>query len=619
MKQLFTVGLFVVLAMLGRLGFAQPNVGGFWLGVTYPSNPNQAIYNYALQINQGNTTLTGTTQTSNPSVPFGGVAALNGSVAGLTVTFTESPQQGNTNSPGLCYWQGTLTYNPTEESLIGTYENILGGTCSRAGGGKIELYRVVLKSSDTICQGGVSRLVVTGKNIRWYSSAAKTSLLATGNTYSQTISQTTTFYITQTLYQNESPPIPITIRVIDPMLTVTPTNTGCDKSNGSLVVKTNGSTGWQYSLNGGSIQTSPVFTSLKPGSYTVVATNAGGCRAQQTATITTDTGPTISNIISTSPKCATANGQVSVVAAGGKSPLSYSIDYGVKYQTSSIFTNLAGGFYTLRVRDANGCEVNQAVSLSAFTPMVVASSAVTPTSCGQANGQVSISTAGGTKPVQYSLDSRTFQRVGVFSDLKSGPYTVLARDSAGCTVSQSVSIGASMGPQLADIRTTDADCGQTNGAIFISTARATDQYDYSLDGQRFQRTTDFTTLKADNYTLTVKDNQNCLLTLPILIRLDCPNNLHLPTAFSPNHDNRNDALTVFFAFPSITVSRFTVYDRWGSVVYNRANFVVTSGEAIWDGQLDGQTLPMGMYTYRIDCQFPDGTQTTHRESVSLLH
>lgn len=619
MKQLFTAGLFVVLTIVGKMGFAQTNVGGFWLGVTYPSNPNQAIYNYALQIFQTNTTFTGTTQTSNPSVPFGGVAALNGTAAGSTVTFTESPQPGNTSSPGLCYWKGTLTYNPTDESLIGTYENIVGGTCLQAGGGKVELYRVVLKSIDTVCQGSVPRLVVTGKNIRWYSSPAKTNLLATGNTYSPTINQTTTFYITQTLYSNESPAIPITIKVVDPMLTVTPTNTGCDKSSGSLVAKTTGSTDWQYSLNGGTFQTSPFFSSLKPGSYTVVATNSGGCKAQQTVTITTDAGPTISNVISTPPKCATANGQVSVVAAGGKSPLRYSIDYGVTYQSGSTFSNLAGGAYTLRVRDENGCEVNGAISLPTFKPMAIASSAVTPTSCGQSNGQVSISIAGGTKLVQYSLDSQTFQTTGVFSNLKSGPYTATARDSAGCTVSQSVSVGPSTGPQLADVRTADADCGQTNGAIYVSTARATDQYNYSIDGQRFQRTTNFTNLKADNYTLTVMDDQNCSFTLPLLVKLNCPTILHLPTAFSPNHDNRNDALTVHFVFPTITVSRFTVYDRWGSVVYNRANFVMTSGEAIWDGQFDGQALQMGTYTYRIDCQFPDGTQTTYRESVTLLH
>ena len=323
--------------------------------------------------------------------------------------------------------------------------------------------------------------------------------------------------------------------------------------------------------------------------------------------------------MSTPPKCATANGQVSIVATSGKTPLTYSIDYGVTYQTSSTFINLAGGTYTLRVRDGNGCEVNRAISLPAFTPMVIASSAVTPTSCGQANGQVGLSAVGGRKPIQYSIDNLTFQNTGAFANLKAGSYALTARDSLGCTISQSVSVAASVGPQLADIRTADADCGQTNGAISITTARASDQYTYSIDGQRFQPTTDFTNLKAADYTLTIRDAQNCALTVPLLVKLNCQAILQLPTAFSPNRDNRNDALTVHFAFPSVTIMRFTVYDRWGSVVYNRADFAVASGDSIWDGHINGQVLPIGTYVYRLDCQFPDGTQTTYRESVVLLH
>ena len=64
------------------------------------------------------------------------------------------------------------------------------------------------------------------------------------------------------------------------------------------------------------------------------------------------------------------------------------------------------------------------------------------------------------------------------------------------------------------------------------------------------------------------------------------------------------ALTIRFAFPSLSVSRFTVYDRWGTIIYNRANFVITSGEPIWDGQLNGEAVPRGTYVYRLDCQFP---------------
>jgi hypothetical protein len=40
---------------------------GYWLGVTYPSNPNQQVYNYFANFTQTGTTLGGTAQTANPN------------------------------------------------------------------------------------------------------------------------------------------------------------------------------------------------------------------------------------------------------------------------------------------------------------------------------------------------------------------------------------------------------------------------------------------------------------------------------------------------------------------------------------------------------------------------
>ncbi len=620
MKQQFTLVLLLTLSTLAFDSRAQATVAGYWLGVTYPSDPKQAVYNYAMTLTQNGTTVGGTAQTANPNVPFGGVAYISGIIGGSTVSFFESDKSGNSAVKDVCFWKGIVVFTSTDESLIGKYENIVNGTtCTDAGGGTIELYRIALKSPDTFCKDSPMDLRITGKNLRWYSSDKKTTLLASGNTYSPKLTKTTTFYVTQTLYQNESPVVPITINVLESSLTVSTLNTGCDKNNGSIAVAATGSGGFQYSLNSGSFQKNPLFTGLKPGSYTIVAQDTLGCKTEQAVTITSDAAPTITSLVSTPPKCATANGTVSVVAAGGKGPLTYSIDYGVTYQANPLFINLAGGTYTLRVRDANTCEVNKVVDLPAFKPMVVLGSAVTPTTCGQANGQASITVMGGTNPVQYSSDNQTYQASGVFNRLKSGNYSITARDSAGCTITQSVSVAASTGPQPVSVQTTAEGCGLKNGIVSFSTDQNAGANEYALDGQSFQRKTAFTGLGAGTYTLTIRDARNCTLAQTVTIPLECQNIVHLPTAFSPNRDNSNDVFTARFAFPSLSVTRFTVYDRWGTILYNRSNFTLTSGEPLWDGLLNGQPAQPGAYVYRLDCQFPDGTQSSYRESVALLN
>ena len=612
-------GLLVVFSVvLAHVSIAQHEVTGFWLGITYPTDPNQAVYNYTASINQTNTSLSGTAQTSNPNVPFGGAAYVNGTVNGTTVTFGESDKNGNTAVKDVCFWRVNLTYDPVNESLIGTYENITNGTtCTTTGGGKVELYRIVSKSPNGYCKGAPINLVVTGKNIRWYASDTKTNLLAKGNTYSPKITKTTTFFITQTLYQNESPVFPITVYITEPTLKITTLNTGCDKSNGSIAVSASGTNAWQYSLNGGTFQTDPQFTSLKPGSYTVVAQDAAGCQAEQTATITADAAPTITNVAVTPPKCASANGEATIQATGGKDPLTYSIDYGVSYQNSPRFTNLSGGAYTLRTRDANGCETNRAVNIPAFKPMVVLSTVAVPTSCGQANGQATFTTAGGKQPVQYSIDNQTFQAKPIFTELQAGKYTLTARDSAGCTVTESVSVAASTGPQPVSVQAIGAGCGLANGSLAI-VSKAVVPEEYSINNAAYQRTTSFSGLSGGTYTLSIRDGQSCTVTQTVLVPLNCANEIHLPTAFSPNRDAMNDDLRAYFGFPSLNVTRFTVYDRWGAVVFSRADFTLTTGESLWDGQSDGQTLTPGTYIYRLECQFPDGTQSSYRQSVALL-
>lgn len=612
-------GLLVLLSLSVGLCEAQ-NVAGLWLGVTYPADPNQAVYNYTMTLTQTGNALAGTAQTANPNVPFGGVAYISGQVNAATVKFSEADQYGSTAVKNICFWQGTLVYNPADESLIGTYASIVNGTtCLSASGGKVELYRIVLKSGATVCKGSPANLVVTGKGIRWYGSPARTSVLATGNTFSTTLTQTTTFYITQTLYQTESPAVPVTITVSEPVFKVTATGTGCDKTSGSIEVVAAGAKGWQYKLNGGLFQSSPVFTSLSPGSYTIAVKDTIGCQANQSVTITADSPPTISNLQTTPPSCETANGQVIVTAAGGKSPLTYSINYGVSFQSSPVFPKLTGGTYTLRVRDANGCEVNRAVGIPSYKPMVILSTTFVPTTCGQPNGQATMTVGNGRAPVQYSLNNVTFQPGPIFTNLPAGPYTLLAKDSTNCTVSQSVSIAASTGPKVAGVQTLASACGDQNGSMYITPGAATPAVDFSLDGKIFQQNPVFSGLKAGTYTLTQKDGNNCLITQLVAIPLDCADHIYLPTAFSPNHDALNDVLTVHFGFPSISIIAFTVYDRWGAVLYNRANFAIKSGEPLWDGQLNGQTAPAGTYAYRLDCLFPDGTPMSYRQVVVLLY
>lgn len=766
-----TTGLALVLGFISFGGLAQ-NVAGFWLGVTYPDDPAQKIFNYTMTLTQTGTTLGGTAQTANPNVPFGGTAYLSGRVAGTTVTFSEADQNGSTSTTkDVCYWRGKLTYNPTDESLTGTYENIVNTTtCTEAGGGTVELYRIVLKSGAKFCKGSPMNLLVTGKDIRWYSSVAKTNRLATGNAFSPTLNQTTTFYITQTLYKNESPAVPITIEVVDPTFRATVTNPDCGQTNGRIAVALPNQANWQYSLNGGAFQATPSFASLGPGTYTVAVKDATGCQSEQSVALAPGAAPILGDLKTTSPRCGSATGEVALTATGGTGALTYSIDgnafqpqplfrnlpggnytahvrdakgceatkavslpvsfsvgiagvssksvtcgqtdgsltvtamggsgaiqysadgqnfqpgnvisglkggpYTVQirdgagctasqsvslagsvviddlkttpphcgtangelsvvatggvgalaysigetaYQANPRFTNLPGGRYTVRVRDATGCEITKTVSLPLSNPLILLRTDIVPTTCGLANGRVTMTVTGGAGLVRFSTDGRRAQTSSTFDSLRAGTYTLFAQDSAGCTAGRAVSVAASTMPILTDLVATPEACGQKNASITVTTADPAGQYTFSIDGQTFQPGNVFPGLAGGAYTVSVRDRNACISTRPVSLAVDCANVVHLPTAFSPNADNRNDAFATYFSFPSLVVARFVVYDRWGSILYSRVNFALATGEPIWNGQFaNGDTAPAGIYPYTLTCRFPDGTQMTYNQSVAVL-
>ena len=86
---------------------------------------------------------------------------------------------------------------------------------------------------------------------------------------------------------------------------------------------------------------------------------------------------------------------------------------------------------------------------------------------------------------------------------------------------------------------------------------------------------------------------------------DCDCDLILPSAFSPNGDNRNDYFMVIdqCRYRAWTLESFRVYDKWGGKVYEE------SGPSVnWDGQgSDGRRLSPGVYTYRLEVNLQEGS------------
>ncbi|WP_373553581.1 gliding motility-associated C-terminal domain-containing protein [Haliscomenobacter sp.] len=214
------------------------------------------------------------------------------------------------------------------------------------------------------------------------------------------------------------------------------------------------------------------------------------------------------NISSNPPSCNQNNGSIATNGTGGTAPYEYSLNGG-SFHSSSSFTNLASGNYTVSVRDANGCSSSQNVTLNAGSAPSLSIANVTQPGCGQNNGRFTAQGSGGTSPYQYSLNSGTFQSSGSFTNLAAGSYSVTILDANGCTSTQSQDLSAPGAPNLSIVTPLQPSCNEANGAFTAQASNGRAPYEYALNNGSFQSAGRFGNLAAGTYTVSVRDANGC--------------------------------------------------------------------------------------------------------------
>ena len=261
-----------------------------------------------------------------------------------------------------------------------------------------------------------------------------------------------------------------------------------------------------------------IVGNLPAGTYTVVASS--------TLSSCTSTGP---NVTITEPTAiipvgtATAacfglsNGSITASASGGTAPYTYSID-GTTFQSTTSFTSLAAGAYTLTVKDANDCEVTASVTVtSPSTALSVSASAQTNVAClGQSTGSVTLVGAGGTGTYTYSIDGTNFQASATFGSLAAGSYTFTIKDQSNCTATVDVTLTEPASALAATTSVVDLLCfGVSTGQASVTASGGTIPYTYLWSGS--QTTASITGQTAGTYSVTVTDANSCSTTVSATI------------------------------------------------------------------------------------------------------
>ena len=119
--------------------------------------------------------------------------------------------------------------------------------------------------------------------------------------------------------------------------------------------------------------------------------------------------------------------------------------------------------------------------------------------------------------------------------------------------------------------------------------------------------------------VTLIDTTGCVASDTVQIYVGTNFPFFVPNAFAPGSSNEQNA--IFRPFPTSKVQHINymrVFNRWGQLVYERNNFPIADSSAGWDGTLDGQTLPTGIYVYVLEVEFINADVKSYSGDVMLM-
>ncbi len=296
----------------------------------------------------------------------------------------------------------------------------------------------------------------------------------------------------------------------------------CAVPGGSITVIAGGGSGagYQYSIDTGTTWVAGnSFNGLQPGEYNIMVRDGSQCTsAGERVTITEAVSPIAVNITTVDAGCLLPTGSVTAVASGGASPYTYELS-GRPSQGTGVFLLVAGGDYTLTVRDANGCTKTENVTVNQFLNTITATVATTNIDCVNPTGSVTVSASGGLL-FTYRLDDGEYGSNPQFTGLTAGAHTITVREGVrGCVRTVGFEITDLTKTVTATIASkTDVSCaGGNTGAVTITPAGGTEPYTYRLNTGEFGNSPTFENLAAGDYTITVRDAGGCTAEIEVTI------------------------------------------------------------------------------------------------------
>ena len=387
--------------------------------------------------------------------------------------------------------------------------------------------------------------------------------------------------------------------------------------DGMARIAVNGGTSpYTYYWNTAPPQFTETATDLDPGTYVARVTDDRACQDSISISIP-DPAVLFAEISKEDAICFNGNsGRASIEVTGGTPPYQYNWSNGDTTQTAS---QLSRGMYEVTVRDSRGCMIMLDTEIHSPPALTISTSQTDIICFGGSDGQASVNASGGLGPYLFSWSNGQTGRE--ISNLTAGIYEVRLQDGNGCELDTLIEIlqptAAIIADFIAEPDLSQALVGDQADIQFVNLSQGAEQYlwIFGTAGAASNKANPrFLYEEPGTYTIRLiasDPNGNCADTTTQILTLLPPGKLFTANAFSPNGDGFNDVYYV--KGEGLVELDFRIYNRFGRLVRHITN--LSDG---WDGTVDGEPVPEGVYTYVIQATLENGDRVKRAGTISLM-
>jgi gliding motility-associated-like protein len=299
-----------------------------------------------------------------------------------------------------------------------------------------------------------------------------------------------------------------------------------------------------------------------------------------------------------------SNGTAAMIVSGGTDPITYSWDTN-PMQTTTTATDLKAGTYTFKVTDDDGCMQTSSVTI-AEPPLTTVNVSAVNSTCGLANGSISIFPSGGAANYQY-IWTPAISTNAVANNVKPGRYAVELKDNEGCITNVSDIRVSNVGaPTKISLGRDTTIC--TGERVVLATA-ITGNYLWP-DNSALPT---YTVNQTGKYWLRLTNQDGCVSsdTINIDVVSNCVD-IYFPTGFSPNGDGLNDQFGPIGNLNAVSNYSLSIYNRWGGLV-----FTSNDPRKRWAGDLNGGLTANAAFTWHASYTF-EGSGTKFKKGVLVI-